>query len=325
MFNPDREGNSISSMENDEKFRSHFWTKIQNQFGVYVPHHIKNIFKFCNLDNPISFRQISEGIISDLEKFAQTSMLSLIDKNEDLKKYYGIYYKNPEKFKFVIGDKLLLQQLIEYVKDKPINFCGDIGSSLPHNTVTSIQRALNHPFEIDIEAQKRKLQRLITTMMKNNKKINLEFSDRLLLIKDTVINVAVKRNNKNTDITYEAKITCPVCSNVTIITKIAERERSKTRWILSNFIRHMMTHSINTVNSNKSKQSSPLQAESIEKSSQNEQEKMLNGNKMKNLSVPDIEEIPNRIFKELTNLTEPTTVVGKALEVLGSIEDCTGE
>jgi len=40
-----------------------------------------------------------------LEKFAQTSMLSLIDKNDDLKKYYGIYYiiyKNPEKFKFVI-------------------------------------------------------------------------------------------------------------------------------------------------------------------------------------------------------------------------------
>jgi len=242
-----------------------------------------------------------------------------------LKKYYGIYYKNPEKFKFVIGDKLLLQQLIEYVKDKPINFCGDVGSSLPHNT--SIQRALNNPIEIDIEAQKIKLQRLITTMMKNNKKINLEFSDRLLLIKDTIINVAVKRN-KNADVTYEAKITCPVCSNVTIITKIAERKRSKTRWILSNFIRHMMTHSINIINSNKSKQSSPSQGESIEKS-QNEQEKMLNGNctdnKMKNLSVANIEEIPNRIFKELTNLTEPTTIVGKALEVLGSIENCTGE
>jgi len=242
-------------------------------------------------------------------------MLSLIDKNEDLKKYYRIYYKNPEKFKFVIGDKLLLQQLIEYVKDKPINFCGDIGSSLPRNTVTSIQRALNYPIEIDIKAQKRKLQRLITTMMKNNKKINLEFSDRLLLIKDTVINVAVKQNNKNADVTYVAKIICPVCSNVTIITKIAERERSKTRWILSNFIRHMMTHSVNTVNSNKSKQSSLPQVKSIEKSSQNEQEKMLNGNctdnKMKNLSVANIEEIPNRVLKELTNLTEPTTVVGK--------------
>jgi len=90
-----------------------------------------------------------------------------------------------------------------------------------------------------------------------------------------------------------------------------------------------MTHFVNTVNSNKSKQSSPPQAESIEKSSQNEQEKMLNGNctdnKMKNLSVADIEEIPNRVLEELTNLTEPTTVVGKALEVLGSIENCTGE
>jgi len=47
-------------------------------------------------------------------------MLSLTDKNKNLKKYYGIYYKNPEKFKFIIGDKLLLQQLIEYVKDKPV-------------------------------------------------------------------------------------------------------------------------------------------------------------------------------------------------------------
>jgi len=96
----------------------------------------------------------------------------------------------------------------------------------------------------------------------------------------------------------------------------------------------MMTHSVNTVNSNKSKQSSSLQAESVEKSSQNEQEKMLNGNctdnKMKNLSVADIEEItieeiPNRVFKELTNLTESTTVVGKALEIFASIENYTVE
>jgi len=49
--------------------------------------------------------------------------------------------------------------------------------------------------------------------MKNNKKINLKFNDRLLLVKDTIINIAVKRNNKNADVTYEAKITCPVCSN----------------------------------------------------------------------------------------------------------------
>lgn len=331
MFNPDKEGNSIPSIENEEKFRSHFWIKIQNELGVYVPHHIKNILKFCNLDNPISFRQISKDIISELEKFAQTSMLSLIDKNEDLKKYYGIYYKNPEEFKFVIGEKLLLQQLVEYIKDKPINFCGDIGSSLPHKTVISIQQALNHPIEIDTEAQKKKLQRLITAMMKNNKKIYLEFSksDRLLFLKDTVVNVAVKRN-KNADVTYEAKITCSVCFSVTTITKIIEKERSKTRWILSNFIRHIMTHSANTDSHNKSKQNGPSQAESVEKSSKNEQENMLNGNctdnRMENLFVADIEEIPtNSVLKEVTNLTKPTTVVGKALGVLTSIENCTGE
>jgi len=48
-------------------------------------------------------------------------------------------------------------------------------------------------------------------------------------------------------------------------------------------------------------------------------------NKIKNLSVADIEEISNRVLKELTNLTEPTTLVGKPLEVLASIENCTGE
>lgn len=111
------------------------------------------------------------GICSNIDVYIE-------DKNEDLKKYYGIYHKNPEKFKFVIGDKLLLQQLVEFVKNKPIHYWGDTGSSSQHNTITSIQHALNHPFEIDTEAQKKKLQRQIATMVKKNSaKFSLEFDE----------------------------------------------------------------------------------------------------------------------------------------------------
>lgn len=337
MSNSNEEDNSAPSMENDhEKFRSHFWTKLQNELGIYIPCHMKNILRFSNLDNPISFRGISEDIILELEEFAQTSMFTLIeDKNEDLKKYYGIYHKNPEKFKFVIGDKLLLQQLVEFVKNKPIHYWGDIRSSSQHNTITSIQHALNHPFEIDTEAQKKKLQRQIATMVKKNSaKFSLEFgeSERLSVEKNVVIDVTAKQNKENTNVTYEAKITCPICSKVTTFTKIAGKEYSKTRWIISNFTRHVMTHSANISNRNKPKQRSPHRAEAVERSSQSEQEMMLNSNstdkRIEDLSVVDIENIPpNPVLKKLlTNSTiEPTTVVGKALGVLTSIENCTGE
>lgn len=66
---------------------------------------------------------------------------------------------------------------------------------------------------------------------KNSAKFSLEFdeSERLSVEKNVVIDVAAKQNKENTNVTYEAKITCPICFKVTTFTKIAGKEHSKTQ------------------------------------------------------------------------------------------------
>lgn len=247
MSGTDREGNNSSqnssNNESDEdKFRSHFWTKIQNELGMCIPRCVKNILQFNNLDNPVSFRGISDAIIKELENFAKTVMPSLVDENsEDLKEYYGIFYKKPQNFTFVIGDRILLKKLVEFVNTKPFDYWGDISTSTQRNMTSS-----GDTFNVDTEAEKKKLQRQITTMQTKNRS---QFSEsmRSSFEKGVVINVTASVMPSKTyginDITYEAHITCPLCSTVISFKKIAETGKPEKRWVMSNFKRHIMMHS----------------------------------------------------------------------------------
>lgn len=110
---------TVQKKTDEVDYRSHFWKKIHTELGLGVPNHIKNIMQFNNLDNPFSFRQITDDIISELEVFARTSMIKFLDiSTTDLNNYFGIYHRNPEDFRFVIGDKLLIKLLVQFVQSK---------------------------------------------------------------------------------------------------------------------------------------------------------------------------------------------------------------
>ena len=240
---------SINDDNEDKRFREHFWTKLQNELGMCVPPHIKNILKFHNLDNPVSFRGISEEIISELETFTRTAMLSLIeDEGRDLKDYYGIFHKNPENFKFVVGDKLLLKLLVDFVRSKPFNYWGVDPSTLIQNQMSSADKqSTNDISDIDTETEKKKLQRLLKPMLTKNW---AQLSEQMQHAFESGLAIDVKgrKNLETNDISYEATITCSICSTVIRFTKISGIGRTRTRWIISNFKRHIKKHFVENIN-----------------------------------------------------------------------------
>ncbi|XP_043476364.1 uncharacterized protein LOC122507622 [Leptopilina heterotoma] len=122
----DRDKNNINTCRVDEqdKFRQRFWNKIQAELGACVPEYLKNILKYNNFDNPLSFRDITEEIIDDLENFAKTLLIELIedDVNVDMKSYFGIFHKKPNNFRFVIGDKMLIRRMVDFIKSTSLSY-----------------------------------------------------------------------------------------------------------------------------------------------------------------------------------------------------------
>lgn len=309
---------STSKNENEVKFRLHFWTKLEDELGTFVPHHVKNILKFNNLDNPVSFRGMTDEIIGELEKFAKTAMLPLIEEDgQDLKEYYGIFYRKPENFQFVIGDKILIKQLVDFVKSKPLDYWGRIRTSKQHNMTSGSNPSTNRPFDIDTQAEKRKLQRQMKTMFSKN---CTELSEpmRVKLEKELLIDVMAKQNFENNTTIYEATIACPLCSNVISFTKVSETGKSKTRWITSNFKRHVMTHS-GDVNRTKVHHKNPQPTETLGTASTSV---MPNSNEMniyeRVLDSSVLQEETPPTFCDLTSAGNPTTAIGEAIAALSS-------
>ena len=97
-------------------YRSQFWKKLQNSRGSYVPTHIKNILKFYCSGTPGTFVCINDEILDELEKFARNAMKDFMEEERPImKNYCGYYHQNPEKFKFIAGERTLIRYLVEYV------------------------------------------------------------------------------------------------------------------------------------------------------------------------------------------------------------------
>lgn len=93
-------------------------------------------------ENKTLVGKIDEVAISEMEKFAQTDLLDIIDKSE-YKKYYGVYSHKPEKFKFVVGHKQIITIVAEYFRIKEENDANSVFRNLkrvnasPRNSFSS--------------------------------------------------------------------------------------------------------------------------------------------------------------------------------------------
>lgn len=222
-------------VDNQDRFRHFFWNKIQNALGVGIPEYLKNILKYNNLDNPLSFRDITDGIVKDLEDFPKTSLLELIQEevDVDMKSYFGIYHKKPSNFRFVVGDKLLIKKMVDFIKTTPINYW---------STKTCDESQDKSSTNNNCKKQESILFKRITQGEK--KFADMMEPTTVALLKNVRINVTFEGTK------FIAEIFCPICNHVSLVTKFIDNER-KPMWIISNFYKHFKKHAKKETSQNK--------------------------------------------------------------------------
>lgn len=255
----------------DQENENMFWNLLEGARKVSLPVHIKNILKLNNLDNPFSFQGINEDTFNELETFAREIMKEVLDDTEDLKLFYGIFHKMPEKFKFSVGDRLLILSLVKFVKEQNENFWNSssaaplrtnsqtkptpLGAKVPPNAITR-----------DMNSEQRELLQALKTALKgmNTKKTAPnDKDDDDTSLKDTEgelvppvtaedfnIQLSVKEMYDDLHLpisfTYSAKVDCYICKKTLTLTKIAPKTEGaktvKARWVISNYPRHIRQH-----------------------------------------------------------------------------------
>lgn len=100
-------------MANDHKF----WKCIEAHFSLKVPKYIKNIFLYYGYSYAMVVKAVefNDKSISKLEEFTR-SLLPLLPKDSDNKDFFYIYHEQQWNFKFVEGHKILIEEIIDYVK-----------------------------------------------------------------------------------------------------------------------------------------------------------------------------------------------------------------
>ena len=320
-----------SSLNDAEFYRAQFWKKLQNGSGSYVPPHIMNILKFNCLDTPVSFVNIDEALLVELEKFAKDDMKDLIEEtNPIMKNYYGYYQHKPENFKFVAGEKALIRNLVKYVKENPgIWSCSD-------------------PVEGKVKKQQRETTEKID-MKKAEKDLNTLVSKKVQVVLQNLKAEAADLLQKHIGVTvthsetqYLAKITCPVCQAANLkqaIIKTSKSISAKVPWKVSNFARHLERHSTSGPKSKSQKMQKGTLVESTTTNTldiANDTVPFIGSQKILQNQEDDVHGVTKHMVRaneenattSSTNIQvqtpmdiEPETFLGKAITVLSTLQD----
>lgn len=263
----DTENDQLQILSDSELFLAH----LEYLNSIKFPTYVKKILTLTNCANYISFREINSETIDKLEEFAREDMELVIEEDDNRADFFGIYHKKPGKFKFLMGDRSLILQIVSSLQKcpRPSSYWT---SPLPTptknqenhglnlrsktkfepKTLTVSSSSTNEKNSSIIAAEKIKVTSLIEQSLHNLiDRCSSSISDKkikkkLKLLKEKVstkklnIEVFIKTiyddNNHPYDHTYEAKINCIECSSIITLGK------QQKRWIISNYIRHVKIH-----------------------------------------------------------------------------------
>lgn len=234
------ESSSSSVVKSESNFNK-FWPKLEALSGVEIPVYIKNILRLNSFDNYLSFCSLNLEMLSELETFVKEDMLDLIEDDCNLQNYFGIYHKNPTKFRFLMGDKALLIRLVALVNDKlDLDYWNPPPPVKKPENKNQLKIKLS---ETDIKMEETKLEQMIQNSLHNlaQKNCDNELCQGFATITtdELDIQVTVKEitGDDNTDsFTYNAKLKCILCSSVITMAK------QMRGWIISNYMRHLQSH-----------------------------------------------------------------------------------
>lgn len=94
-----------------------FWNFMERKMAIIFPTYLRNILKLRGYDNAVSVKAITtDDIENNFEIFAKTSMTNRIPKNGNHEDYFSIY-DGPDDFEIIPGHKILLAEVVEYIKE----------------------------------------------------------------------------------------------------------------------------------------------------------------------------------------------------------------
>lgn len=93
---------------------------IELEFGkVPISMYVKNVLVHANYAKPITFCKITAETSISIEDFVGKLLWKIIPNDAKKKDYYSYFYKDePQNFKFLPGDNVLILELIEIYKKK---------------------------------------------------------------------------------------------------------------------------------------------------------------------------------------------------------------
>ncbi|XP_043271344.1 uncharacterized protein [Venturia canescens] len=250
----------------------YFLKLLERESLSLIPTYVKNILRLNNFLNPMAFRHISEDTIKEMETFARDEMEFFLKPEDHRQDYYHNYHTCPAKFQFVMGDKHLLLELAKIVETKPLEFW-----KMPERSATPSQqkklsqlytsgKASSSNFSVqvekgDTEDERKTLSKIVKKILEDNDGENMENKCKRISTQDLEIQVSISENYGEDGFpqsyTYRANIKCPKCSFITKLTKCGHIGQRGSKWVLSNFRRHIKSHqNLPTEKSKKRKSSS---------------------------------------------------------------------
>ena len=219
----------------DDSDRQNFWRAIEACYRSEIYPHIKNIFKFCHLDNPTALANIFENRFQDPaldfpfarieEDVASDRYLRQIPEGADRTLYYGDNYDECDVgYKFAIGDEMIINKIVTTVgsvcqktKDAQDKFWSNTRELCPvqPHTLKKVKRN----------------RRLIAEALLNRKEPTETYDGLKYNIEFTI------EKNKNGEYLPSALVKCPKCIRFVRVKKYL-KHRTKFCWNLSNFFTH---------------------------------------------------------------------------------------
>lgn len=208
--------------------------------GLFIDADLKLILQASKFDNLPALAKLTEGDISEMQQFMQTTLHLLLEE-DDIQKYYGIFHKKPDKFVFVCGQIKALKNLAAVAKET-LTPSRSHGSSKKQQTKPATGR--KDPVqgeEQPLEKPDDKILNLQTTLINSTSTYLASHHPELKYADDKVnIDCTVSANGRGS---FSAEVKCPfVKAGNGLCTKLTHVSMNQKRWNPTNFYTHVHSH-----------------------------------------------------------------------------------
>lgn len=234
--------------ELQDQYRKKFWNYIEKSLHMPVKKHIKNIFKFCDLDNGaaifgfkergLDLKNLRDFVRSDAYSFFITAELSS-SHNHKKEEYFG-KYQNASEFEFSLGEESILKQILEICwNDKSNKFFKLLGSKYLKRINTSTENFSESNFSVEIN-EENEISKIKSLLLNENQMQKRYLPELRRQIKTQFSNIKYKFSTENG--TLRVTLFCPQCKVGVQIRKTSDSPNVKGKWLLFNFHRHYNKH-----------------------------------------------------------------------------------